>query len=298
MMADIFAIIAPIIVCASIGYTWARSQLHYDAEFVTRMVMNFGMPALVLSSMNKVDPDLGTLVQIFWVSLFILLSMLIIGYPLIRFFRHQVAVYLPPLLFPNNAFMGFPLCFFAFGDEGLALAIGFYLVTLIVNFSFGIMLVSQTSEGLLVRLKDLVLQPVVWSALLALPMVIYDWPLPRWLANSTELLGTMSVPLMLITLGVSLASLKTGVWQRNFWYSLLRVLGGFGIGLAAVHLFNLTGTLRGVTLIQAAMPAAIFNYLLALRYQRSPSEVASLIVISTLLSFILSPVLISFALER
>ncbi|MCF7980995.1 MAG: AEC family transporter [Pseudomonadales bacterium] len=298
MIADIFAIIAPIIFCATIGYAWARSRLHYDAEFVTRMVMNIGMPCLVISSMNKADPDFSTLSQILWISLFILVAMLIISYPVVKLCRHQVAVYLPPLLFPNNAFMGFPLCFFAFGDEGLALAIGFYLVTLIVNFSFGIMLVSQTSEGLLVRLKDLALQPVVWSGILALPMVIYDWSLPAWLANSTELLGAMSVPLMLVTLGVSLASLQTGTWQRNFWYSLLRVLGGFAIGLAAISVFHLSGTLRGVTLIQAAMPAAIFNYLLALRYQRSPSEVASLIVISTLITFILSPALISFALYQ
>ncbi len=296
MISDIFAIIAPIVVCAAIGYGWARTKLHYDAEFVTRMVMNIGMPCLVLSSMNKVDPDPDTLLQILAVSLFILFTMLVVSYPIIKLCKHEAPVYLPPLLFPNNAFMGFPLCYFAFGDEGLALAIGFYLVTLVINFSFGIMLVSQSSEGVFVRLKDLAQQPVVWAALLAVPMVIFDWTLPDWLANSTELLGNMSVPLMLVTLGVSLASLQLGTWQRNFWYSLLRVLGGFAIGIAAVYLFNLEGILRGVTIIQAAMPAAIFNYLLALKYQRSPNEVASLVVISTLLTFLLSPLLISFAL--
>lgn len=296
MLADTFAIIAPIIVCAAIGYGWGRSGLHYDAEFVTRMVMNIGMPCLVLASMNKVDPDPATLGRIVLVSLFILIAMLIVSYPLLKLFRHPVPVYLPPLLFPNNAFMGFPLCFFAFGDEGLALAIGFYLVTLVVNFSFGIMLVSQTSAGMLARLKELAGQPVLWAAAVAVPMAIFDWHLPAWLANSTELLGSMSVPLMLVTLGISLASLQTGGWRRNAWYGLLRVIGGFVIGLTAVYLFNLTGTLRGVTLIQAAMPTAIFNYLLALKYQREPSEVASLIVISTLLAFILSPALIAFAL--
>ncbi len=296
MISEIFAIIAPIIVCAAIGYGWARSGLHFDAEFVTRMVMNIGMPCLVLASMNKVDPDYKTLLEILVISLFILFTMLLVSYPIIKLYRHEAAVYLPPLLFPNNAFMGFPLCYFAFGDEGLALAIGFYLVTLVINFSFGIMLVSQSREGFWFRLKDLFQQPVVWAALLSVPMVILDWSLPAWLANSTELLGNMSVPLMLVTLGVSLASLQLGSWQRNLWYSLLRVLGGFGIGVGAVYLFDLTGTLRGVTIIQAAMPAAIFNYLLALKYQRSPSEVASLVVISTLLTFLLSPFLISYAL--
>lgn len=298
MISEVFAIIAPIIVCAAVGYGWASSKLHYDAEFVTRMVMNIGMPCLVIASMNKIDPDPGTFLQVVVVSLFTLFMMLVVSYPLIRLFRHEVSVYLPPLLFPNNAFIGFPLCFFAFGDEGLALAIGFYMVTLIFNFSVGIMLVSKTSEGIWVRLKELARQPAIWAALLAIPMVTFDWPLPAWLANSTELLGNMSVPLMLVTLGVSLASLQTGTWQRNFWYSLLRVAGGFAIGFTAVTLFDLNDTLRGVTLIQAAMPAAIFNYLVALKYQRSPSEVASLVVISTFITFILSPLLITFALYQ
>jgi len=149
MFADTFAIIAPIIVCAALGYGWGRSNMRYDAQFVTRMVMNIGMPCLVLASMNKVDPDPATLGQVVLISLFILLVMLLISYPLLKILHHPVPVYLPPLLFPNNAYMGFPLCYFAFGDEGLALAIGFYLATLVVNFSLGIVLVSQTSEGML-----------------------------------------------------------------------------------------------------------------------------------------------------
>lgn len=296
MLNQLFAIIAPILVCALIGYGWARSGRHYDAEFVTRMVMNIGMPCLVLASMNKVNPDPATLGLILSISLFVLLGMLLVGYPLIRLIGHDPSIYLPPLLFPNNAFMGFPLCLFAFGEEGLALAIGFYLLTLVVNFSFGIMLVSQSSAGMLARLLDLLKQPVVWSALLAVPLITLDWALPRWLANTTELIGAMSVPLMLITLGVSLASLNTGTWQRNIGYGLLRVGGGFALGWLAVTLFDLTGTVRGVTLIQAAMPAAIFNYLLALKYQREPGEVASLVVASTLICFLLLPLVISFAL--
>lgn len=297
MLADVFAIIAPIIIGAAVGFGWTRAKLHYDAEFVTRMVMNIGMPCLVISSVGKVEPDATTIAQVLAVSCFTLVCMLLISYPIIKLKGHDPAIYLPPLLFPNNAFIGFPLCYFAFGDEGLALAVGFYLMTLVVNFSFGIMLVSKTSEGILSRFKDLMRQPVIGASLIAALLILTGWALPEWIANTTELLGAMSVPLMLVTLGVSLASLQTSTWQRNFWYSCLRIGGGFGIALVAIELFQLTGTLKGVTLIQAAMPAAIFNYLLALRYQRSPSEVASIVVISTLLLFALSPLLISYALQ-
>jgi len=48
--------------------------------------------------------------------------------------------------------------------------------------------------------------------------------------------------------------------------------------------------------LQSSMPVAVFNYLLALRYQREPGEVAGMVVLSTLLSFVMLPFIVSFVL--
>ena len=103
---------------------------------------------------------------------------------------------------------------------------------------------------------------------------------------------------MLITLSVPLASLKTACLAAQPLVQPAACLRWFWHWLSGGTSFNPTGTLRG-DLIQAAMPAAIFNYL-GWRCVTSavPAEVASLIVISTLLSFILSPALISLHSER
>ena len=45
--------------------------------------------------------------------------------------------------------------------------------------------------------------------------------------------------------------------------------------------------------LQSSMPVAVFNYLLAQRYDREPSEVAGLVVVSTLMSFMLTPLLLA-----
>jgi hypothetical protein len=42
------------------------------------------------------------------------------------------------------------------------------------------------------------------------------------------------------------------------------------------------------------MPAAVFNYLLAQRYDRSPEQVASIVVVSTLLAAVSLPLLLPF----
>jgi predicted permease len=51
------------------------------------------------------------------------------------------------------------------------------------------------------------------------------------------------------------------------------------------EIMGLTGVSRAVVLLQSAMPIAVFNYLLALRYNRQPEEVAAMVLVSTLIAF-------------
>ena len=44
------------------------------------------------------------------------------------------------------------------------------------------------------------------------------------------------------------------------------------------------------------MPTAVFNFLLAARYDRHPKDVAGAILVSTVLSFLTLPALLLFAL--
>ena len=64
-----------------------------------------------------------------------------------------------------------------------------------------------------------------------------------------------------------------------------------------MELLGLTGTLRGVLLIQSSMPVAVFSYLFAARYQRHPEDAAGAILVSTLVSFATLPGLLIFALR-
>jgi len=71
---------------------------------------------------------------------------------------------------------------------------------------------------------------------------------------------------------------------------------GISVGIGVTELFALEGTMRGVIIIESAMPLAVCNFLLAARYDRHPEDIAGAILISTLISFMTMPVLILFAL--
>jgi predicted permease len=221
-------------------------------------------------------------------------AMGLVGWLILRALRMNISAFLPPLLFPNNGNMGLPLCLFAFGELGLALALGSFMVMMIATFTLGLLIVSP--GGWLDRFRDMGRQPVIYSMVIALTMLVTGSRLPLWLDNTVTLIGGFAIPLMTITLGVSLASIKVGAWQRSLVFSLARIFGGLAFGLVACWMMDVQGVARGVVLLQSAMPVAVFNYLLALRYDRHPQEVAAMVVTSTLIAFVTLPFLLAWLL--
>ena len=143
---------------------------------------------------------------------------------------------------------------------------------------------------------DEVNTPLSWAVVAAIAVLGLDLPVPSWVLRSSDVLGGLAIPLMQLSLGVSLARLRPSDVPRTLALSVGRLAMGVSVGLALAELFGLEGTARGVLILDCAMPAAVFNYMMAERYGRSPSEVASVVVLSTLLSFATLPLLIGWLL--
>ena len=160
-----------------------------------------------------------------------------------------------------------------------------------LHFSLGVSLVSGAQPG--VRWLG---NPIVVSVLLALVMIRADWQLPPVLETSVSMLGATAIPLMLMTLGVSLASLKISHLREALVLSGARLGIGFASALLALAWVPAEPVLAGVVLVQSSMPVAVFNYLFAERYQRHPQQVAGMVVVSTLMAFIGLPFLLRYVL--
>lgn len=291
MIDQLFAVIAPIFICAGIGFVWARSGSAYPVDFVTRLVMNVGAPCLIVASFSETSIDIGSMTEITLAAFLVLCIAALAGTILLRLMRLEIRTFLPSLIFPNIGNMGLPLCLFAFGDTGLALALMIFLLVFTLQMSLGIVLVAGRGN-----LAALVKQPVLWATAIALVMIAMEWSLPTWLDNTTRLAGDATIPLMLITLGVSLARMKVASWKHSLLFSVIRVAGGFLVGLVVAGWFNLEGVERGVLILQSSMPVAVFNYLLALKFEREPGEVAGMVLLSTLLAFFCLPFIVAYVL--
>lgn len=293
MFNELFAILAPIFISTAIGFMWGKTGYNFPTEFISRIVMNIGTPCLIVSVMAKVDVEVNVMGQVALATAIVMTAMGLFSWALLRWMKLEIATYLPPLILPNNGNMGLPLCLFAFGQTGLALALGSFMVMMVATFTVGLLLVTKGEGTWLSRVGDIAKQPVIHAMLIAVALLVTDTDLPRWIGNTVDLLGGIAIPLMTIALGVSLATLKIRFWQRSLLFSCLRVGGGLLFGLGVCELMELEGVSRNVVLLQSAMPIAVFNYLLALRYNRHPEEVAAMVLVSTVIAFMGLPFLLA-----
>ena len=291
MLAELFSIIAPLLVCAGIGYGWAKTGRGYDVELVTTLVTNIGVPCLVFNTLSNLKVDAGSFGTMVVASVAALGVSLVVGALILRLAGLSRRAFLPALSFPNTGNMGLPLNYLAFGDIGLGLAIAVFTVYATTQFTLGVALASGKAS-----LRSLARVPVLYALPPALAFMLTGTTPPKWINATTDILGGIVIPMMLITLGISLARLGVKSLPRSLGLSALRLGMGFAIGLAIATAFGLEGASRGVLIIQSTMPVAVFNYLFALRYKTAPEEVAGMVVISTVLSFVTLPPLLWFVL--
>jgi len=281
-------VIAPVLLIGSIGFFWARRGYPFDTNQIGVLVTNIGAPCLVLDTLASMSVSPETFGKMFLASAICHSTFFVAGWAILKASRQSISAYLPGLVFANTGNLGLPLCLFAFGQTGLAHAISYFVLSTILLFTVSPQFASgKASFSALPR------TPVIWALIVALGLMFTGASLPEWIGRPVHLLGGMMVPLMLLSLGVSLARIKLHSLKVGAVLSVLRLGLGVATGFAVAALLGLEGVARGVVVVEAAMPVAVFNYLFAVRYQNHPDEVASMVVLSTTFSFLTLPLLLT-----
>lgn len=287
MIEKLVAVVAPVFLCAALGYVWARSGRRYDTDVITVLVTNIALPALVFATLVETRIDYAALGSMAAATAAATAVFGLVGAAVLGVARIPLRAFLPAMMFPNVGNMGLPLAALAFGADGLALAIVYFTVSAVLQLTVGVpMAAGAFSPGALARI------PALYAVAGAAVFMTDAIEVPAWLLNTTRILGDMLVPLMLITLGVSLAGFKIANVGRGVGLSVLRLALGVGGGIGVAFAFGLDGPARAILVLQSAMPVAVMNYLFAQRYNTNPTEVAGLVMLSTLLGFATLPFLI------
>ena len=288
----VLEVVTPVFLLAAIGYFWVKLGFEYRVEFVTRLAMTLAVPALVFTSLtqNTINPKFLTEMIIVVCMAYAVVSVLALIFTFI--FKLDLRTFLMPLISGNTGNLGLPLCFLAFGKDGLGYAVIVFAFTSIVAFTFGLWVVSGTRS-----FKQPIKEPLVPATILGLLFMFYGWEIPKILTNSLNLISQMAIPLMLITLGVAVARLKTQLAFKTLGISISKIMIGTIAGITVGYQFSIPYEAFAVLIIQMSMPVAVTSYLLAEKYGANSEEVAGLVVVSTFLTTFTTPVVLSVLLS-
>ena len=188
-------------------------------------------------------------------------------------------------MFVNGGNYGLSLNLFAFGTNGMARAIVFYLVSIIGMYSLGVFIASNGLARPKEAFKRVAQVPALYALVFAGLLRWQEWNAPTWLYRPVNLLGEAAIPIMLLILGMQLAKVKLRLrWQWVGLTILLRMLIMPAIAFGLASLFQLTGDARRAAITEASMPTAVIVTVLALEYDLEPTLVTEAVAITTLIS--------------
>ncbi|MEM9642122.1 MAG: AEC family transporter [Pseudomonadota bacterium] len=289
VLFDVVQIVAPVFLLAGLGFAWVRIGFDYDVAFVTRLAMSLAIPCLIFMSLVRTEIDPRILRDSAIATLMAYAATGGALYFIINTLGLDRRTYWAPLTFGNTGNLGLPIALFAFGAEGLGFAVVVFAVMLVLQFTLGVWVVSGRSSPL-----TMLREPMVWATVLGGVFLIAGWSLPVWAGNTLDLIGQLGIPLMLITLGVAMSRLRPAAVGRAFGLSAVKLAVSLALALLAGYVMGLPGVAMGVLVLQLATPVPVTNFMLAQKYGANATEVAGLVVVSTLLSVLSLPVILGF----
>ena len=290
----LFEVLFPVFFMVGIGYFIGKKNPKLDTSFITNFAANVGSPAMVFYAITTTGVTFSMFIEYFWYSLIAIFAFALVGVIFLIFLKKEIIRELPPFVLPNVGNMGLPICLFAYGDLGLGIAATISSLVIFFHFTINVFLASKKFS-----LKLLLQSPPVYAIIISIIFIYYEIETPVFLVNTTMITAYTAIFLILMSLGIALTRLKVFSFKSAFISSICRVFIGPLIGLGIIKMFNLSGFAAGVFLIQCAMPSAVLTYLIGSMYspKKIVDSIASMIVVSTIMSFITLPIVVFFALK-
>ena len=188
LLAKLFEVLFPVFLIIGIGYWYGKKDPKFNTKFITTFAGNFGLPAIIFYSLTTTNISFELFLRFsYYITLYVGVFA-IIGLIVLKILKKDICRLLPPLILPNTGNMGMPLCLFAYGKIGLAIATSITAIILVFHFSLNVLLASKKFS-----LKPLLNCIPVYALLVSLIFVYFKIPPPNFLVNATFLVGYSTI---------------------------------------------------------------------------------------------------------
>jgi predicted permease len=275
-------------------YARKRKIITADAaDKLSTLLLQITMPMLILSSFQfELSKELlRNAVLVLVISFSVHFFSMLAGKLLYRRFPKQIRNVLKFVtVFPNCAFMGFPILESIFGSKGIFYGTFYIIPFNILSLSYGVMVFTGKSDK--DTLKKIVTHPVIVSVAAGILLLLFQLKIPGPVFKAITMLGSMTTPLSMLIVGSLLASIPARELLRGkaiYIGSAIRLIGLPILVLGALSLLPLPKEVAQICVILTAMPAAATTAIFAEKFGGDAMLAARLVSATTILSILTIP---------
>lgn len=283
MFSKIASITLPIFALALVGFLYGR-RVKPDLAGANKMVIDIVLPVLIFISLSAKSFDPLAALSFTGASIVLIAFSGLLAWPAARFSGASLQAFAPCAMFSNVGPVGIPLIGLAYGPEGMATAVVLLVISNVLHFTLGAGVMSGRIDWRMVYAN-----PLVWATVLGVACSQSKLVLPDWVQTSCAMIGSVLVPMMLMSLGVRLASSQVADARVGVQSGVLIMAVRLAAVFLTLLLMPLQGLERGSLILFACIPPAVFNFLLADKFQVEPNKVASTVIVGHVLSLAFLP---------
>lgn len=308
-MLTLFAIVVVGYIAGKLGYMGGT----FDKR-LSKVVIDITCPALILSSaMTGELPDRQYILPLLAISVITYLVLTGVALLVPHFLtkkKEDEGVIGFALMFGNVGFMGYPIVASIFGHEAVFYAAVLNVVNTFAVFTVGTMLIvgknrepsaaeKEKSQKKMLR-KVLYSTPMLSAYLTMLIVALEIKDIPEFISQPLTMIGNITVPAALLIIGSSMSqlTLRSLLGNRAVYATTLMRLAVLPVGIH--FLFLALGWFSpfvvGINTVVIAMPVATYGTILCLRHGKDTTLITEVTFITTLLSMISIPLLVTFLL--
>lgn len=221
MFLRILEVVFPIIAIVGCGLYYGKRHLP-DMALPNRLNINVFIPALLFSVLTEQAASAEKFIGLAIATAIVILGSGVLVWPIARLIRVDPKTLCPPMMFANAGNIGLPLMVMAFGREALPAAVVVFIMGNLLHITLGSYLLDHCSNIL-----KLLFEPMVIAVLLAILISLFGISIHQSVMKPVEMLGQVSVPLMLFSLGVRLADVDLSEWRLGLFAAVLALSSGW-----------------------------------------------------------------------
>ncbi len=283
MFSKIASITLPIFCLVLVGFFYSR-RVKPDLGGANKLVVDVALPVLIFISLSAKSFDPMSALSFTGASIGLIFLSGCIALPLAKFSGATREAFLPCAMFTNVGPIGLPLIALAYGPEGMATAVVLLVISNVLHFTLGAGVMSRQVDWRMVYAN-----PLVWATVLGVASSQWRLTLPDWIQTSCTMIGSVLVPMMLLSLGARLASSQVADVRVGVQSGVLILIVRLAAVCVTLGLIPLQGLERGALILFACLPPAVFNFMLADKFQVEPTKVASTVIVGHVLSLAFLP---------